>query len=975
MLACALGCAAIGRPLSAQVTLGTEQNPPEIAWRVVDGIRVRVIAPAELVADARRLATLIDVLGAADTATLGGAPRRVSVVLQGRSATANGFVTLMPRRSEWFFTAPQGDGLLGANDWLDLLAIHEYRHVKQFDHLDRGVTRFFSRWFGEPAQAAFLGWTTPSWLLEGDAVATETALTQSGRGRLPSFDAELRGVLLDRDVPSYWTTVHRSFGTFIPDQYQYGFHVVRDVRAAQGARVWADAMAAGTRRAFLPWTLSASLARQTGRGLTGWHQSTLSALQASVRRDAAAAPLTAVTAVGTSPREWTDDDFPQWDGDTSVVVLQSGLDVLPTLVRLTPSATRREVLQSPGPIPGAVPHSVGGHAVYWIEQRFDPRWGYRSYSVVMRRDLRSGFTTQLGDTTRWVAVAAAPTAPRLVVIEQRLDRAMDLVELDTAGTVQSRLSAPPGDALVTPRYAVDGRSLFVVRVRRGAGRRIERCRFPLADASCEPLTAFTSEALHAPTGNDTLLLATLPVNGRDEVVARRIGDAQWWQVTRRPVGATTPVLSPLGDAIAFNDQTGRGRRAVLMLLDPSTWTPLTVPTAPPASLATLVSQEAAGDLLARADSLSAAKPMRDAPYRPSRQLFNPYGWSVLLPPLGPSASVRLLSQDVLGTLGSSVGVGYDLNESAPSADVQVSWGGGYWLVDADARVSVRRDEYPTVRLSTGDTLRGDTWRWRETSAGLGIRLPLRLTQDLYSTFVTLQASVRETRVSNSTLPSVFQSDEGSVRPVTLALSAGRGYGWLRDIQPVWGQYLTLVVRETPLGGTFRGRQWMGRTRFFAPGVMRHHGLEVDVAGELQARRQTLTQRAPYRFSSLLPFARGYPSVSAAVASRVAVDYVFPLWYPDLTVWQTLQVRRLRGAFFADDYRAVRRQFVGSTPATAQPFDTVVPFRSVGAELWADTRWWYVPVDIPLGLRYAWRLDPSAAGARGGQLEFVASFAF
>ncbi len=970
-----LVCAGVGRPLAAQVSVGTEQNPPEVAWRVVEGIRVRVVAPAELVRDARRLATLIDVLGASDTTSLGGAPRRVTVVLQGRSATANGFVTLMPRRSEWFFTAPQGDGLLGANDWLDLLAIHEYRHVKQFDHLDRGVTRFFSRWFGEPAQAAFLGWTTPSWLLEGDAVATETALTRSGRGRMPSFDAELRGVLLERDVPSYWTTVHRSFGTFIPDQYQYGFHVVREARESQGPRVWADAMAAGTRRSFLPWALSSALSRQTGRGITGWHRATLSALQQRVRQDAAAEPLSPATVAGASPTVWTDDDFPQWDGDSSVVVMQSGLDVLPTLVRLTPGGTRREVLQSPGPISWGVPHSIGGGAVHWIEQRFDPRWSNRSYTVVMRRDLRLGTSTQLGDTTRWVAVAAAPSAPRLVVVEQRLDRTMDLVELDDAGTEQSRVSAPLGDALVTPRYAVDGRSVFVVRVRRGAGRRIERCRMPLGVASCEPLTDFTTEALHAPTGNDTVLFATLPVSGRDQVVARRIGETRWWQVTRRPVGATTPVLSPTGDAIAFNDQSGRGRRAAVMRLEPASWTPLGDALPGPAGVAALAAQERADDLLARADSQSIAQPLPDAPYRPARQLFNPYGWAVLVPPLGPSASVRLLSQDVLGTLGSSVGVGYDFNESAPSADVQVSWGGGYWLVDADARVSVRRDDYPTVLLTSGDTLLGGTWRWRETSAGLGVRLPLRLTRDLYNTFVTLQATVRETRVSNSTLPSVFTSDEGSVRPVTLALSAGRGYGWIRDLQPVWGQYLTLVLRETPLGGTFRGRQWMARTRIFAPGVIRHHGLLVDLAGELQARRSSLTEAAPYRFSSLLPFARGYPSVSAAVASRVAVDYVFPLWYPDLTLVQTLQVRRVRGAVFADDYRAVRRQFVGSTPATAQPFDTVVPFRSIGAELWADTRWWYLPVDIPLGLRYAWRLDPSAGGARGGQVEFVAAFAF
>ena len=112
-----------------------------------------------------------------------------------------------------------------------------------------------------------------------------------------------------------------------------------------------------------------------------------------------------------------------------------------------------------------------------------------------------------------------------------------------------------------------------------------------------------------------------------------------------------------------------------------------------------------------------------------------------------------------------------------------------------------------------------------------------------------------------------------------------------------------------------------------------------------------------------------------MSSRLAADYVLPLWYPDANLWQTVQVRRLRAALFADDFRAVRRQFVGSSAATAVATDLVVPFRSVGAELWADTRWWHIPGDLPIGLRYTWRFDPSAAGGRGGGLELLTAIDF
>ena len=964
-LAGLLGGAA--RPAAAQEAgLGTAQNPPDVRWRAIEGRHARIIAPLALEGEAQRLAALVDRLASRDTATMRGTPRRIDVVLQQRLAQANGFVSLFPRRTEWFLQPPQGDGLQGPLDWFDLLAVHEYRHVKQFDVLDRGVTRFFSRWLGDVAWGGFLQWTTPAWLLEGDAVATETALTEGGRGRMPSFDAEWRARLLGADDPGYWTMLHRSFGDYWPNHYLHGWALVREARLRHGGDVWTRAMIRSTRRAFNPWALSSALSRETGAGVTGLHRTMMRELQARLRADVAARPMTPVTSVGPGGTTWRDDEFPQWADDSSLIIVQRGLDVLPTFVRLRLGAMSRDVLHSPGPLAFGVPPVVGGGRLWWVEERYDPRWGYQSYNVVVTRPLSDGSAVDVRDTTRWTAVAASPTGTSLAVIAQGQDRGSALVLLDSVGRETHRWPVTAPDLLVTPRFARDGRDVFVVRIRRGAGRRVERC--PVDGSDCVPIGDFTMAAVQAPSGDRALVFATMPVAGRDEVVAWR--DGQWWQVTSRAVGATNPVPSPDGTRLAFNDQTAHGKRAVVMSIDSASWRPFAPAPWDTLGLATLVQQEGGGGLLA--DTTPApAYPVRR--YAPWRHAWNPFGVLVNAPPLTPVISAAVYSQDVLGTVGASLGASYNVNERQPGARAAVSWAGWYPIIDADLSIEGRTDAYPSVRVSSSQVQPAGEWTWRERSGGVGVRVPLTLTRDLYQTFVTLQATVRETRVQQSTLPSWFVSDEGAVRPVTLGVSAGRGYGWIRDLQPVWGQYVTAFARQTPIGGDFAGRQWFARGRLFFPGLVRHHGLRLDAAWEGQLRRERAVDPLPYRFASAMPFARGYDAVSAPIYTRWAADYVFPLWYPDRNVLQTLQLRRVRGALFADHLTAERRLFVGATPAAAVAQTQQLQFRSVGAELWFDTRWWHQPVDIPLGARFSWRFD--APGAPQGRLEFVAGLAF
>ncbi len=162
-----------------------QQNPPAVKWNQINTEHFDILYPAGMESEAQRMANSVNTIIKNVAYSYNKQPRKISILLQNQGTTTNGFVQLAPRRSE-FFTTPSQE--FDYQDWLNSLAVHELRHVVQFDKL----TGKLSAPFFEELGLAIFGITLPPWFYEGDAVVTETALTNAGRGRLPEFDLALR---------------------------------------------------------------------------------------------------------------------------------------------------------------------------------------------------------------------------------------------------------------------------------------------------------------------------------------------------------------------------------------------------------------------------------------------------------------------------------------------------------------------------------------------------------------------------------------------------------------------------------------------------------------------------------------------------------------------------------------------------------------------------------------------------------------
>jgi hypothetical protein len=122
-------------------------------------------------------------------------PKKISVIFHTHTVESNGLLAWAPRRVEMYATPGQS---MYAQDWLEQLAIHEFRHVVQVDKVSQNLPLIIPLLTAQQGAALVTGVYLPFWFIEGDAVVTETALSKTGRGRFPSFLMEIRHRSLKR---------------------------------------------------------------------------------------------------------------------------------------------------------------------------------------------------------------------------------------------------------------------------------------------------------------------------------------------------------------------------------------------------------------------------------------------------------------------------------------------------------------------------------------------------------------------------------------------------------------------------------------------------------------------------------------------------------------------------------------------------------------------------------------------------------
>ena len=206
---------------SQYYTTGAE--PFSIKWKQIKTDNFQIIFPKEFEDKAKSFAAKMDYAYDFVNKSMPSKSRKLSVIIHPHSAYSNGSVAWAPRRMELWPTSPQSNG---SQEWMEHLILHETRHFVQENKMNQGITKVLKVILGEQAEMIPLGLYTRGWFMEGDAVATETALSKSGRGRQPSFEQGMRALTLEKGIQGYDEAHLGTYRFYMPNYYEVGYHTV-----------------------------------------------------------------------------------------------------------------------------------------------------------------------------------------------------------------------------------------------------------------------------------------------------------------------------------------------------------------------------------------------------------------------------------------------------------------------------------------------------------------------------------------------------------------------------------------------------------------------------------------------------------------------------------------------------------------------------------------------------------------------------
>ena len=948
----ALGASLFAGVAGAQSLPVIAQNPPDLRWRELRTPHFQVLYPAGLDAAAQRTAGRLEAVHGPDGATLGVQARSLAVVLQNQTTVSNGFVTFLPRHAEFFTTPEQGQGL-GTVDWLDGLVVHEFRHVNQFDKARQGVGRVLGPLLGDGALGvAAVG--VPQWFFEGDAVGTETALTRSGRGRIPYFGLGLRTNLLSGRWYNYQKAVSGSLRDYVPDWYVLGYFMTSYLKTHRGPDAWARVLDDYYRFPFYPFSFSNSIRRTAGLRVEDLYQRTMAELDSTWRAEQAArpAPMPVRELAGQADtRIFTQYQFPQYVTDSTVLALKSGLNNIPQLVLLGRHG-REQKLFTPGLINIPEQLSVGGGALVWPEFRQQPRWGQRVFSELKILDLATGRVRAVGRGGRYAAAALSPDGRRLVAVRTDESYHHALVVLDArSGALVQTLPNPRNDFYQQPRWLPDGTGVVAVALS-AAGKTLEI--IDPATGATQPLLPVANVNLTNPQPWGDYVLYNSPQSGVDNIYAVSLKNGLTYQVTNRPFGAYHAAVSPDGRTLALHDYRATGARIVELPLDPATWTALGAPAiadAPGPYAAALAAGEPSGPrivaLLASPDSSGPRYGVRR--YRPLAHAFRIFGYGVVQSPAGNAVSVGVRSQDFLSTTQAFAGLSYDQTERTFAGTGALSYQGRFPVLDVEASYGGRNSMRYFDRAAPLDSLRPARWQYARVLAG--VRVPLVLTRSKYLQALTLGAYYLHERVYNYPATLRNRDETGPTTPLhalqTYLSYASQLKQSARDVAPRGGATLLATYRTTPFGTALQASQIGTQAAVYLPGLAPHHALRLRAGYQYQ-------QQGQYNFTAAISYPRAETSyLSFDRLAAASADYNLPLAFVHWSVGRVLYVQRLRADLFADVARG--SSLVTTVPVNGPPVRTraTQDFRNGGADLLVLFNVFHLRTPVEAGVRIAY----------------------
>lgn len=917
---------------SINLQIFSQQNPPSIKWKKIQTGNFEVVFPEEYAHEGQRVANMMEHAHETVSNSIGVKPKPLSIFLNNRAAISNGYAALAPRRSVWYNTPPQDATNLGAIDWYHTLSIHEYRHICQYDRMNQKFTRLARIFAGDYAQVVLSNIAVPPWFWEGDAVATETALSSGGRGRIPAFDMAIRTQLLSDVKYSYVKAKFGSYKDYYPNHYYLGYQMVTHVRRNYGKDAWNKVIDRSMWIPFWPYVFSLKMKKELGKNAKGIYNETMDTLTALWKYQLKQTDTTVAYLFNKDRKKYyTNLKYPQQTKDGAVIALRSGLDDPYSFVKITPQGKIEKLAESDA-FNG---FSYSSGKIVWASTRYDVRWGEKSYSELRMYDVETGEKRRLTNKSRYFAPKLSPDAKKIVVVEHsEMNKSQMLIIDAKTGAEIQRFKNPENETIRQPAWSADGKHIVYIHTKNDKS---ALSVIDIKNLTTTKIIDYSEALISYPVFWNEYILFNSPVSGIGNIYAVDIKNKQQYQVTSRKYGAYNPSVSLDGKKVFFQDYNFKGYNVAEIQPDKSKFKPLPeIENRNIKFYQPLVEQEATGDIYKEQYQ---TKEYPVTKYNAFANGLNFHSWGVY--PLYPNYSFFAFSNNKLNTLSLIAELDYNLNEKVARTYVNASFMKYFPVFDIGLGYGKRSTLYGTDENYDN---------WNETALTAGIRLPFDLSSGVNMTYLETGLSANYTKITNKETIEEYDLNNGEFIPlVWRVFFYNFRHKALRDINPRFGQQLQFAFHHTPFSGDYRGSLFSIQGDLYFPGFFKHHSIKLHGAIEKQ-ETISYSDRSNYRFQNEVLWPRGYNVYQYSDNFfKLSANYALPLLHPDVDILRMFYIKRIRTNLFFD---------YGLGTMNGEGYEQI-EYKSTGIELLFDLHLFNLPVMIDAGPRISYRLTDDA----------------
>ncbi|MDX8339570.1 hypothetical protein SLH46_10275 [Draconibacterium sp. IB214405] len=923
----------------------TGQDPASLKWRQINTTNFQLIYPDYYEDQAQVLAQKLELVYDFGSYTLNHKPKKISVILHTQTVHSNGLVAYAPKRSEFYTTPHQG---IYPQDWLEQLALHEFRHVVQIDKLNADLPDLIKILLGEQGTALLFGAYLPWWFIEGDAVVTETALGKFGRGRFPSFLVEHRAQLVDNKIFSYDKAYLGSFKDYVPNHYQLGYYLVANSRERYGTDIWEKALERVGTKPFSITPFNKAVKLETGFGKVQLYESIFDSLAIEWKKADKQFEEIPLTQLSKDNKTYTNYLYKNWLNDNELVVYKTGLDVVPAFVKMNKQTGDETKLITPGSV---FEESINfsGEWIVWAEKVPDVRWTHSGISRIRIFNANTKKMYTVAPEFKAFAPVLSPNLKEVAVVETNFTNANYLTVYDiTSGKMKYRYQTEENNYLFSPVWLNNHEIIFAFLDENG--KRIAKVDLQTNEQTILPGTEL-GEIKQLKIFDDQLYFIS-SYSGKNSLYVYDLTSSEIKQIYEPRFDAAYPAIQESG-LIALSDYTGDGFR--IIEFQPENTIPINNVTPASWPLANSMQQQEPG--IVDFTSVDTTKQFSSQSYSKPRHLFNFHSWAPVF--VDPDTyeflpGVSLMSQNKLGTALTTLGYKWDTSQKTGHFYGKYSYKGWFPVFDFEVSGGKRASQYWLIKeyRDQGDqVVRRDTtlenYKWNETSLNANVRLPFNLSHGAYLRFLQPEVDYQMAHYGKEkSTPDEF--NEGNYHSLSYRLYY---YQLLRkshqDIYPNFGFVVEGNIRHSPWQPDEMGNLYAAATNVYLPGFLKNHG--VRLYGGIQER----TSGKLFGFSDAVRFPRGWTKIDTEEMSSLSLNYALPLINPDLSIAGITYIRRISATLYAD-YANLKGNYHGGD--VLAKFNTNIS--SYGVELLGDVNFFrfYAPVKIGVRTSYLKELE-------------------